>query len=55
MQQTADKLTIPYNLYTPDSEVIDLVTECVSFIKINKKEYNLSLLTPSERKTIINN
>jgi len=47
------KLTIPYNLYTLSDSMIDIIVDCISFIKVNEQEYDLTRLNTVERRTII--
>ena len=48
------RLTVPSSLYVSGNNVVEIITDCVNYIKINNQGYNLAELSSDERKDIIN-
>ena len=47
------KLTIPYAFYTDMTSMVDVIVDCISFIKVKGQEYDLTRLSPRRRRELI--
>lgn len=47
------KLTIPHNIYTGKGSMVDVIVDCINFIKIKDREYDLTRFELHERRRLI--